>query len=187
MAFSAPYDYLEKFLEVKRWQLFFVAVFITALATSILYAPVSIAVYKIKEPYFRCPIRVEPRKFAIRNDSRGDGDFGAKRRNGRSHTGIDILAPVGTPVYAAKSGVAFCGNIPTGYGIYIMIYHPDGFQTIYGHLSGCNVISTQHVYQGELIGFVGKTGNAANKSIQPHLHFEIKKEGEPQDPRALMK
>ena len=68
-----------------------------------------------------------------------------------------------------------------------MIYHPDGCLTYYGHLSEWAAPAAKHVRKGELIGYVGKTGNAASKSMQPHLHFEIRKSGEPQDPRRLMK
>ena len=155
--------------------------------TVFLYNPVSILLYRVKEPFFLQPIISGSSQIIVRNDAHGSGEFGTKRRNGRSHSGIDILAPVGTPVYAAKSGIAFRGEVPTGYGRYIMIYHPDGYQTYYGHLSDWVALATKHVRQGELIGYVGKTGNAASKSIQPHLHFEIRIDGEPQDPRRLMK
>ena len=164
-----------------------VFIFVIAAITVLLHDPVSLAIYKIREPYFAYPIRTEANRIIIRNDARGDGDFGAKRRNGRSHSGIDIKAPIGTPVCAAKSGIAFCGNVSTGYGKYVMIYHPDGTQTIYGHLSGWNIISTQKVRKGDIIGFVGKTGNASYKHIEPHLHFEIRKGGSPIDPLPLMR
>jgi murein DD-endopeptidase MepM/ murein hydrolase activator NlpD len=151
------------------------------------YKPVSLFIYKIKEPFFKCPIITGPSGIALRRDGRGDGEYGSKRRNGRTHTGIDIIASLYTPVYAAKSGIAFRGEVPTGYGKYIMIYHPEGWQTYYGHLSDWAVRSTQYVRQGELIGYVGKTGNASSKAIQSHLHFEIRKDGDPQDPKGLMK
>jgi len=164
--------------------------FFTALAviaTIILYQPVSIAFFKLTEPCFACPVKGDLDKQTIRNDSLGEGGYGTKRRNGRMHSGVDILASVGTPVYASKSGLAFFGNVPTGYGKYVMIHHPDGTQTFYGHLSDWNGKATRKVHRGELIGFVGKTGNAASKLIQPHLHFEIRKDGEPVDPRGLMR
>lgn len=160
-----------------------VIVFITAL----LHEPASVLLYKLKEPLFLRPIISGSAQIIVRNDAHGSGDFGTKRRNGRSHSGIDMLAPVGTPVYAAKSGIAFRGEVPTGYGKYIMIYHPDGYQTYYGHLSEWVAPSTKRVRQGELIGYVGKTGNAAARSMQPHLHFEIRLNGEPRDPHKLMK
>ena len=171
-----------------KWRvLFFISVPLTALLVIFLYQPGYVAYYRITEPYFICPIKSDEKNITIRNDAGGDGDFGAKRRNGRFHSGIDIVAKIGTPVYAAKSGLAFCGNVPTGYGRYVMIYHPDGSQTFYGHLSNWCIPSAKKVHRGELIGIVGKTGNASNKYIEPHLHFEVRKDGEPQDPRTLMK
>jgi Membrane proteins related to metalloendopeptidases len=164
-----------------------VAVVVTVLFTAFLYEPVSILLYKIREPLFLRPIVSGSSQIIVRNDAHGDGEFGTKRSGGRTHSGIDILAKVGTPVYAAKSGIAFTGNVPTGYGKYIMIYHPDGYQTYYGHLADWVALPAKRVRQGELIGHVGKTGNAASKSMQPHLHFEIRKDGEPRDPRKLMK
>jgi len=155
--------------------------------TVFLYKPVSIFLYRIREPFFSRPIISSSSRIVARNDAHGSGEFGTRRRNGRFHSGIDILAPVGTPVYAAKSGIAFRGEVPTGYGKYIMIYHPDGYQTYYGHLSDWVAASTKYVRRGELIGHVGKTGNAASKSIEPHLHFEIRFDGEPQNPRRLMR
>jgi len=155
--------------------------------TSVLHNPVSLIVYRLREPYFSYPIHSASKKPIIRNDAFGDGDFGAKRHNGRSHSGIDIEALLETPVFASKSGIAFRGNVPMGYGKYVMIYHPDGYQTLYGHLSNWAIVSGEKVARGKLIGFVGKTGNAANKNIKPHLHFEIRKHDEPQDPEPIMR
>jgi murein DD-endopeptidase MepM/ murein hydrolase activator NlpD len=164
------------------------SVAIAAIAVTIFaYEPVSLLLYRINEPYFIRPIDVSSSKMVVRNDVHGDGEFGSKRRNGRSHSGIDILARVGTPVYAAKSGMAFRAEVPTGYGKYVMIYHPDGYQTYYGHLSEWAIGPVQRVRRGDLIGYVGKTGNAASKSMEPHLHFEIRRDGQPQDPRRLMR
>lgn len=160
---------------------------LAVVAAIMLYEPASIAFFKLTEPYFACPIKSSLDKITIRNDVFGEGGYGAKRRNGRLHAGIDISAPVGTPVYASKSGLAFFGNVPTGYGKYVMIYHPDGTQTFYGHLSDWNGNVPRKVHRDELIGFVGKTGNAANKLMQPHLHFEIRKEGNPVNPWGLMR
>ncbi len=160
---------------------------VTALATILVYKPALLLIYNIREPFFCRPIHNTSARMIVRNDVHGDGEFGSKRHNGRSHNGIDILAPVGTPVYAAKSGTAFKGEVPTGYGKYVMIYHPGGYQTYYGHLSDWTISAVKHVNRGDLIGYVGKTGNASSRSIQAHLHFEIRKNGEPQDPRRLMR
>jgi murein DD-endopeptidase MepM/ murein hydrolase activator NlpD len=172
---------------MNRWGGILLCALLSALSTFLLHEPISAALNKMAEPYFGYPVRLGSGAPAIRSDGMGDGEFGAKRRNGRSHNGIDIQAPVGTPVYASKSGIAFRGNVPTGYGRYVMIYHPDGAQTIYGHLSNWAIRATQRVRKGDLMGFVGKTGNASGRQIQPHLHFEIRKGGEPQDPQGIMR
>lgn len=166
---------------------FFIVIPLTALLTVLIYNPASVLIFRITEPYFECPVKSCGRGIIIRNDAMGEGEFGAKRRNSRTHSGIDIKAPIGDGVYASKSGIAFCGNVPTGYGRYVMIYHPDGFQTFYGHLLDWKIPKVKKVRQGERIGSVGKTGNAYNKLIEPHLHFEIRKDGEPQDPKNYMR
>ena len=170
---------------------FKIALFASVLSvvlTTALYKPVSIAVFHLTEPVFKCPIELNSgEKIAVRKDAGGDGDFGSKRRNGQLHSGIDIRAPIGTPVRASKSGLAFCLNVPTGYGKYILIYHPDGMLTIYGHLSKWNIGSATQVRQGSIIGLTGKTGNAEAQCIEPHLHFEIRKDNLPQDPLNLMR
>ena len=164
-----------------------IIVLLTVLVTAVLYQPVSIAVFKLTEPYFGCPLKMPLKNVVIRNDAYGDGAFGSKRRGGRTHSGIDIKAPVGAPVCAAKSGIAFCGNVPTGYGKYVMIYHPDRTVTMYSHLSDWRVRSTQKVRKGTEIGLVGKTGNARNNNMEAHLHFEIRDGATPQDPGKLMR
>jgi murein DD-endopeptidase MepM/ murein hydrolase activator NlpD len=158
-----------------------------AAVTAFAYDPVRIALFKISEPYFACPVKCPVKDIAIRGDAHGDGSFGAKRSGGRAHSGIDIQAPVGSDVYAAKSGIAFRGNVPTGYGKYVMIYHPDGYITMYSHLSDWVAVTGQKVRRGQLIGTVGKTGNARNSAIQPHLHFEIKKGADTCDPLKMMR
>ena len=157
---------------------------LTVIITAFSYRPVSIALFKLSEPYFAYPIKG---KIEIRNDAMGEGHYGAKRRGGRLHSGIDMLADKGTPVYASKSGTAFFGNVPTGYGKYVSIYHPDGYQTFYGHLSDWNARGVKEVRRGAVIGFVGKTGNASNNIMKTHLHFEIRRDGRPVDPAGLLR
>jgi murein DD-endopeptidase MepM/ murein hydrolase activator NlpD len=184
MAFSTKID-IES---MKLRDVLFLVIPATVLATVVLYEPVSVAYFRISEPYFSCPIKKDAdAPIPIRNDCMGEGAFAAKRAGGRLHSGIDIIALTGTPVYASKSGIAFFGNVPTGYGKYVSIYHPDGYQTFYAHLSAWNGRGVRQVHKGELIGFVGKSGNASSKLMQPHLHFEIRKDGEPQDPTGLIK
>lgn len=144
--------------------------------------------YKIKEPYFEMPVRFEGTvaELPIRYDDLGDGYFGAKREGGRKHKGLDLAARIGSPVYASKSGWARAYYIPDGYGNLVVINHPGLWQTRYGHLHKSAIKKFQWVRQGDIIGFVGKTGNADSSSIISHLHFEIRHKGEPLDPAVFL-
>ncbi len=98
---------------------------------------------------------------------------------GHWHSGIDLAAPRGTPVSATLPGVVQVVLSPGGYGLHIVIDHGGGLSSLYGHLSAVTVISGQYVLGGEVIGAVGSSGN----STGPHLHFEIRRDGIPEDPR----
>ena len=99
------------------------------------------------------------------------------------HTGIDMVAPFGSPVYAADDGVvALVGSSSSGYGNYVVIAHAGGFDTLYGHLSSILVKSGQRVTQGTPVGLEGSTGN----STGPHLHFELRVGQKPIDPRPYL-
>ena len=131
--------------------------------------------------YFICPIEYK-NDIIIRNDNRGDGLFASSRSGRRMHKGLDLLADVGTAVYAAKSGKVISATQNKGMGKYIIIRHRDNIITIYGHLSNIFVRKDDYLRQGQIIGSVGKTGNARAAAMLPHLHFEIRKNGVPQDP-----
>jgi len=118
----------------------------------------------------------------VRNDWRGDGDFGARRSGGRRHQGIDILGPIGIPVRAAKGGIAIAGENKKGMGKFVRIIHKHGLTTIYGHLSKVHIKPVQMIRQGQLIGEVGNTGNAGYNGVLPHVHFEVRLRGAAQDP-----
>lgn len=95
------------------------------------------------------------------------------------HRALDIARSIGTPVKAADSGyVVVAGWSNAGYGNYIVIDHGNGFQTLYGHLSKIFVSAGQAVKQGTVIGNMGNTG----RSTGPHLHFEIRKNGNQLNP-----
>ncbi len=95
------------------------------------------------------------------------------------HAGIDIAAGHGAPIYAADSGVVmFAGWSNWGYGYMVVIDHGNGWQTLYAHLSQWNVSCGQSVYQGNVVGLSGSTGN----STGPHLHFEINYQGSRPNP-----
>ena len=99
------------------------------------------------------------------------------------HTGIDLVAPFGSPVYAADDGVvALVGSSSSGYGNYVVIAHAGGLQTLYGHLSTALVTAGQVVTQGRAIGMEGSTGN----STGAHLHFELRIGQRPVDPTPYL-
>jgi murein DD-endopeptidase MepM/ murein hydrolase activator NlpD len=103
-------------------------------------------------------------------------------RWGRLHAGIDISAPTGTPIRAADSGRVAIAGWTGGYGQYTCIQHTGSMSTCYGHQSRIGVSSGQGVRQGQVIGAVGNTGN----STGPHLHFEVRINGNPVDPMGYL-
>jgi len=106
--------------------------------------------------------------------------FGARVLNGRTefHTGIDIGAPTGTNIVAAESGLVSYTGYMRGYGNIVIIRHNGGYSTVYAHNSVNLVKKGQSVKKGNIIGKVGKTGNATG----PHLHFEVRSIGKPCNP-----
>jgi murein DD-endopeptidase MepM/ murein hydrolase activator NlpD len=103
-------------------------------------------------------------------------------RWGTLHPGIDIGVPTGTPIHAAASGtVIWCGWM-SGYGNLVMIDHHNGLATLYGHQSQIAASCGEQVSQGQLIGYVGCTGFCTG----PHLHFEVRLNGNPVDPLGYL-
>ncbi|MDR2101455.1 MAG: M23 family metallopeptidase [Treponema sp.] len=96
----------------------------------------------------------------------------------RNHNGLDLAAPEGTEVFAARAGVVTeIGEDPV-YGKYIIIRHGENWASLYGHLSRFETALRREVESGSLIGRVGSTG----QSTGPHLHFELRQNGQAQDP-----
>jgi murein DD-endopeptidase MepM/ murein hydrolase activator NlpD len=103
-------------------------------------------------------------------------------RWGSFHQGIDIGVPMGTPIAAAAAGtVIYCGW-EAGYGNLVVIDHGGNLATAYGHQSSIAVSCGQHVDQGQTIGYVGCTGHC----FGPHLHFEVRINGNPVDPLGYL-
>ena len=95
-----------------------------------------------------------------------------------SHTGTDIAAPYGTPIKAVKSGVVTISEYGSSYGNYVVISHGDGTTSLYAHMSSRAASAGDVVSQGDVIGYVGSTGNSTGN----HLHLEIRVNGSRVDP-----
>ena len=89
------------------------------------------------------------------------------------HQGVDLSADSGTPIYAARSGQVSAATYGSAAGYYVRINHMDGFSSIYMHMTHYVVSAGQNVSQGQVIGYVGKTGVATGN----HLHFGISYNG----------
>jgi murein DD-endopeptidase MepM/ murein hydrolase activator NlpD len=98
------------------------------------------------------------------------------------HTGIDIAASPGTPIHATAPGVVVTAGWNGGYGFTVRIKHKYGFETIYGHCSSLAVAIDKQVRKGEIIAYVGQTGNATGN----HCHYEIRLGGIPINPYPYM-
>jgi murein DD-endopeptidase MepM/ murein hydrolase activator NlpD len=103
-------------------------------------------------------------------------------RWGRMHQGVDIGVPSGTPIHAAAAGtVIYCGW-EEGYGNFVVIDHGGNLATAYGHQSSIAVACGQQVAQGQVIGYSGCTGHC----FGPHVHFEVRINGDPVDPMGYL-
>lgn len=113
-------------------------------------------------------------------------EFGGRRdpitgqRDG--HTGIDLAVPLGTPVRAALDGTVRTAHYNSSYGYYVLLDHGDGLSTLYAHCSQLLVSPGQTVSAGDVVALSGSTG----RSTGPHLHFEVRKNGEQVNPRSYL-
>src|SRR5829696_8225138 len=103
-------------------------------------------------------------------------------RGGRNHDGVDIAAPMGTAIRAAACGTVSLAGQQSGYGNIVCIAHTSQFSTCYAHLSRFGVTDGQQVQQGQVIGYVGCTGNCTG----PHLHFETRVDGTARNPSPYL-
>lgn len=108
---------------------------------------------------------------------------GFGHRWGRAHEGIDISAHVGSHIVAAAEGVVvYSGSEIGGYGNITVIAHKNGFFTVYAHAKSNFTRPGQRVYRGQVISQIGMTG----RTTGPHLHFEVRKNGEAIDPTSFL-
>jgi murein DD-endopeptidase MepM/ murein hydrolase activator NlpD len=104
----------------------------------------------------------------------GEGEF---------HTGIDIAAPVGTPIRATADGTVRSAAMESGYGREVIIDHGHDLETCYAHMSGFTVIAGQTVVRGQVVGYVGVSG----RTTGPHLHYEVRIHNTPVNPHKYMR
>jgi murein DD-endopeptidase MepM/ murein hydrolase activator NlpD len=100
-----------------------------------------------------------------------------------SHPGIDIAVPEGSRVRAAGGGVVEQAGVDSAYGRFVLVRHPGGYESMYGHASRLLVQAGDTVQAGEVIALSGSSG----RSTAPHLHFEIRLEGKSLDPLTMVK
>lgn len=98
------------------------------------------------------------------------------------HAGLDLSAPMGTPIYAPADGTVEYADVKGAYGNFLLISHSYGFKTAYGHLSKYAVKRGDFVSKGDVIAYVGSTG----RSTGPHLHYEIRYLNQWLDPKNFM-
>ncbi len=104
------------------------------------------------------------------------------RRFSKQHDGIDLAAPMGSPIRAIAPGRVVFADPYAGYGNFVVIQHDQHLTSHYGHCHELRVKTGQKVSAGQIIAYVGSTG----MSTGPHLHFEIRKDGVPLDPEKLI-
>ena len=100
-----------------------------------------------------------------------------------SHPGIDIAVPLGTPVRAAGGGSVSEAGYNADYGLFVLLRHPSGYETMYGHMSRLIAAEGDQVQAGEVIGLSGNSG----RSTAPHVHFEIRRDEKSIDPLELVR
>ncbi|MBI2594966.1 MAG: peptidoglycan DD-metalloendopeptidase family protein, partial [Candidatus Colwellbacteria bacterium] len=126
---------------------------------------------KKKTAAFAWPLVLDGGKIKI-TQNWGETALSGRFYKGQAHNGMDIGAPIGTPVYATADGhvvqVDYNGRYYQ-YGRYVLIDHGNGLSSLYAHLSGATVGSGQSVTKGQVIGYVGDTGFVTG----PHLHFGV--------------
>lgn len=103
-------------------------------------------------------------------------------RHGAPHYGIDIAAPMGTPIKSSATGRVIYSGQEHGYGKLVIVYHGAGYSTIYAHASKLLAKKGDWIKRGQIIALVGSTG----RSTGPHLHYEIRKRTDPLDPEQYL-
>ncbi len=122
-----------------------------------------------------------PVKFGMRTSSYSTRRFHPISKKYKRHTGIDYGAAHGTPIFATAGGTVAFAGWRGGYGKMVVIRHPNGYKTYYGHCSRLLVKKGAYVKQGQTIARVGRTGQATG----PHVHYELRVNGKPMNPNKI--
>lgn len=138
------------------------------------------------DPSVNSPAIVSETRFQMPVKGRISSDFGTRfhpiDKRAKFHGGIDIAVPTGTKVAASADGIVKFAGWKGGYGNTVVISHPDGSETLYGHNSKLLVAEGQKVNRGDPISLSGSTG----KSTGPHLHFELRRNGKLVNPTEFL-
>ena len=132
----------------------------------------------LKKMFLRTPV-----KFGKMTSSYSIRRFHPVSKRYKAHTGIDYGAPSGTSIFATANGRISFAGWKSGYGKLIIVKHPNGYKTYYGHCSRLLKKKGQLVEQGQLIALVGQTGVATG----PHVHYEVRVNGKPINPNRVKK
>ncbi len=130
----------------------------------------------LRKMFLRVPV-----KFGQRTSSFSTRRFHPISKKYKRHTGIDYGAPHGTPIFATAGGKVEFAGWRGGYGKMVIIRHPNGYKTYYGHCSRLLAKKGAVVRQGQTIARVGRTGKATG----PHVHYEIRINGNPVNPKSI--
>ncbi len=130
----------------------------------------------LRKMFLRVPV-----KFGMRTSSYSIRRFHPISKKYKHHTGIDYGAAHGTPIFATAGGTVEFAGWRNGYGKLVIIRHPNGYRTYYGHCSRLLVKKGTYVKQGQTIARVGRSGQATG----PHVHYEIRINGKPVNPNRI--
>jgi murein DD-endopeptidase MepM/ murein hydrolase activator NlpD len=130
----------------------------------------------LRKMFLRVPV-----KFGLRTSSYSTRRFHPISKKYKRHTGIDYSAAHGTPIFATAGGTVEFSGWRGGYGKLVVIRHPNGYRTYYGHCSRLLVKRGTYVKQGQTIARVGRTGQATG----PHVHYEVRINGKPVNPKSI--
>ena len=132
----------------------------------------------MRRAYLKAPL-----SFRRISSTFSNGRFHPILKRYRPHHGLDYAAPTGTPVSAIGSGTVVFSGIKGSYGKFVIIKHPNGYKSYYGHLSKIekNIRIGVRAEQGQIIGYVGATGLATG----PHLHYELRINDKPVNPLTV--